>query len=479
MTSWKKDILFILIIFLLFLPMIQQNTGIIKLRKLTGVVESGSFPRFSLEAWMSGDFQNKFEAILEQKIGFRPFLVRFKNQAQYSLFKKANATGVVVGKSGYLYEFDYIRAFYGGDYLGEWFWDEKFRRTALVRDTLQALGIELAIVLEPGKASYYPEFIPNSLRRVSSSKTNYNEIIRQTSSRDLSLLDLNAWFMKEKDVAEFPHFPKGGIHWSNSAMLNAVDTLLRFADQLTSFPIPKMHVSRGEVTNQLRDTDNDLVDIINLLIEPKSEAMHYPTFRFDQLPDTVKPKVLAISDSFFFNILNAGIPSQAFANSAFWYYSKKIYPDTWTAAKDTSMIDFQGEVEKMNLILLMITERFYYKFAWNFIETLYRIYYPEDIQDTYYSYHTKIISDYQWFDLVAKDALNRKVPVSEALMDHSKYQLWQDELNGTVIKDVAYYILKIKKDPNWLAQIQEKSQKNGIPLEEQIELDARWMVQND
>lgn len=479
MTDRKKNILFVVLLLLLFLPMIQQKAKLLNEKPLTGDKIPIAFPELSWNGWKTGEFQNRYEKALEEKIGFRSVLVRFKNQIQYSLFKKANATGVIVGKKGYLFEEDYIRAYTGGDYLGEWFWKEKFRRTRMVQDTLNALGIKLALILEPGKASYYPEYIPNHYIPDSLPRTNYEEILKQVSGTNLPFLDLNALFMDRKNDADYPHFTKGGIHWSYSGMLESVDTLLDFSNAITTLTIPDIEIVNGDVTNEYRDTDDDLIEILNLMVEPKHQDMHYPNFQFKNVNNAEKPKVLVISDSFYFNILNTGIPGQAFANTAFWYYSKAIYPDTWSEAKDVSMINIRDEVESMDLVMMMVTERFFYKFMWNFIETLFKTYYPNEIVDHYYDYQTKIFTDYQWFDLVVADAKKRNVSLSEALMDHAKYQFWQDEQKGLIKKDVGYYMIKIMSDPNQVAKIKEKALNKNIPFKKQLELDATWIINNN
>ena len=139
------------------------------------------------------------------------------------------------------------------------------------------------------------------------------------------------------------------------------------------------------------------------------------------------------------------------------------------------MIDIRQEVESMDLILLMPTERFYYKFAWNFIDELYQIYYPGEIQNLLYNYISDIIQNYQWFDLVNNDAGNRGVTMATALRDHAFYQFWVDEEAGKIKKDAAYYVMRIRKDPNWYKQIEEKAKANGRGVEEQMILDGQWM----
>jgi len=203
--------------------------------------------------------------------------------------------------------------------------------------------------------------------------------------------------------------------------------------------------------------------------------MGYPEFNIPVLPDSAKPRVLTISDSFFFNILNAGIPKMAFANEAFWYYSNTIYPDTWSAKRDTSMINIRQEVESMDLIMLMITERFYYKLAWNFIDHLYKVYYPDDIANYLYDYYGSIIRNYEWFDMVYHDAQIKQISMETSLRDNAFYQFWRDDEKGMFTKDAAYYVMKMRKDTAWFNQVAEKAIINGIDIEQQLVLDGLWL----
>ncbi|MCD6346867.1 MAG: hypothetical protein J7L96_05535, partial [Bacteroidales bacterium] len=336
MKEQRNHIIFIVLLLILFLPLLQHKMHLIPVQPLTGADDQIVVPNWSMDGWISGDFQHGYESAIEDGIGFRSWIIRLKNQTEFYLFHKANAAGVIVGKKGYLYESDYIRSYKGLDCLGDWFWKEKFSRFAKVRDTLNNLGIELALVLEPGKASYYPEYIRGLDARDIVKPTNYNLIRFYSKQQGIPSLDLNAWFVSQKDKCEYPLFPKGGIHWSNFGMTKAADTLLEFANGLTEKEIPCLSISTIEETKDLRDTDSDLADILNLIWIPPHPSMGYPEFNIPILPDSVKPRVLTISDSFFFNILNAGIPKMAFANEAFWYYSNAIYPDTWSAKRDTS-----------------------------------------------------------------------------------------------------------------------------------------------
>jgi hypothetical protein len=44
---------------------------------------------------------------------------------------------------------------------------------------------------------------------------------------------------------------------------------------------------------------------------------------------------------------------------------------------------------------------------------------------------------------------------------------------------VLRYIKAIKNDPKWLASIEEKAKQRGISVDEMIEIDARYMYENE
>ena len=56
---------------------------------------------------------------------------------------------------------------------------------------------------------------------------------------------------------------------------------------------------------------------------------------------------------------------------------------------------------------------------------------------------------------------------------------------GTIVFDcvqlegIEYYKQQILNDPVWLDSVKRKAIEKGIPLEEMIDLDARWMVKEN
>lgn len=105
-----KYILFIVLVVILFLPLYQQLYPFVELKPLNGEYKKTIKPSLSSKGWFSGEYQTHFDKYYNDTIGFRPFFVRTYNQIYYSIFSTSGNKGIVSGKDGYLYEYNYIDA---------------------------------------------------------------------------------------------------------------------------------------------------------------------------------------------------------------------------------------------------------------------------------------------------------------------------------------------------------------------------------
>jgi hypothetical protein len=299
----------------------------------------------------------------------------------------------------------------------------------------------------------------------------------KSNQKGIPLLDLNKFFRDQKRSAPYPLFPKGGVHWSTGGMVLAVDTLLGFIDGALGLPVPDLVIDKVEISDSLRDTDGDVVNLMNLLLAPRHPKMGYPVFHLAAKDSVRKPRVLVISDSYFFSVLGAKIPARAFANEAFWYYNQNIYPDSWSAPKDTGSLNIPQTVEGMDLVLIMVTERFYHRFDWEFTDVLYRHYYPAAAREYRYDFMRAIVRNYVWFDDIQQQSDYSGVPVQDKLAGNADYLFWLDDQTGKIPHDFGYYRMNIMKDPAWMKQIRDKALINKISVDEQVSMDAIWMLQ--
>jgi len=433
--TYRKKGLFIFILLLLFIPLIQQKLELFPKNTLKGSFELAEKPELNTEKWFNGKFQSESQIYLNDHLGFRSFFVRLYNQIHYSFFNTAKANGVIVGKENYLYEENYIKAHLGIDYIGEKEIKEKVYKIKKIQDTLATKGIDLVIMLAPGKASFYPEYIPEHFYENAIDSTNYKTYKKEILANAINLLDFNKWFIDMKGKSNAPLYPKHGIHWSQYGQVLVADSLLNYIGALTQLIIPDIIIDSTIISSEMRNSDQDIEDGMNLLINIPDKKMHYPQFHFSNRIDSSKlPKVLAIGDSYFWGIFRLGIFEEALSGSKFWYYNTQIYPETYTKELLVRSIEIQTEIEKNDVILLMATDANLYKFAFGFIDDVYDIYYTKLEDRKSYKKEQRLLrymeemrTDPLQNQQIIEKSIRKGLSFEEELRNNAKYRIWVED----------------------------------------------------
>ena len=420
------------VMLLLSLPIIQQYTHIVKLKALHGYVTKKEYSPFTFETWFNGVYQDNTEEYLKKNIGFANFFIRTYNQMEYTFYNKARAKGVIIGKEGYLYEENYIKAYLGRDFIGKKAIADKVYKLKKIQDTLQSLNIQLCVVMAPGKASFFPEYIPDSYVPQNITTTNLEVYIDEMQKRKVNYLNFNKWFIQNKYSSSYPLFPKNGIHWSKYGEILAADSLISYMESTMDIAMPHVVVKDITTSYSMQGTDDDIEKGMNILFDIPDNKMAYPKIEFSSDSNTVVPKVLTIADSYYWGMFNYKISDKVFNKGKFWYYNKKIYPDSFKKELYVDDIDIKEEIEKNDMILILSTDANLYKFAFGFIDQTYNEYYNKE-------YKIKKANE---------DAVNK-------------------------------YIQDIKNTPEWIKSVKEKAKRKGTSLEEEIRKNAEYMVRED
>lgn len=364
-------ILWLAIMVLLPLPMIQKELGVIKENALKGYAIPAEKANFSWVSWFAGDYQQQQEKYLNESFGFRSSFVRINNQLTYSLFNKAQAAGVIIGKDYYLYEENYIKAYYGTDFIGTDSIKRRIDKLRYIQDTLGKLDKQLILVFAAGKGSYYPEFFPEAYKTVKGT-TNYEVHLALAEKAKLNYIDFNRYFIENKYKSPYPLYPQYGIHWSFYGQCLAADSLIRYIEALRNIDMPGIYWNRIRVEKP-RQMDYDIAEGMNLIFKPKTFKMAYPELQFESPSEKTKPAALFIADSFYWGLFNFGF-SDVFSESHFWFYNRQIYPDSYKTPLETSQVDLQKEISRHDVIVLLATEATLPGFGWGFIEQVHDLF---------------------------------------------------------------------------------------------------------
>lgn len=370
-----KKFVFILYVFaciLLFLPLWQQITKIPKIKGLRGAVAKSEFPQFSIDTWNSAKYQDSVATYCNQTFGFRSSCVRIHNQILYSFFNEIKARGVIEGKEGYLFERNYIHAYLGKDFLGEDSIQHMMYKLAKIRDTLAHYNCTILPIFAIGKASFYPEYIPDS----SGSKqgqTNYEVFKKYMDMYAISYIDFHSYYRKKKNSSQYPIYTKQGIHWTQNTMVEVADSIVGYIQNNYGYSMPRIQIKSREETSILQGSDNDIALGMNLMFYTSDVKVAYPTFTYIKPAHSKLPKVTAIADSYWWGIYNYSIPYTCFDNHQFWFYNHEIYSKSEKTY--TKNIDIISHLQNQDVIILLATDATLSRYGWGFIQNVYDLYY--------------------------------------------------------------------------------------------------------
>ena len=435
-TNKYSKILFIIILLILLTPFLYQLSRLPDISKLNGDIKLEKKAEFSWATWFAEDYQKQQEKYVNQKFGFRSTFVRINNQIAFSLYGKAKANGVIIGKKNYLYEEAYIRAYFGNDFIGKEKIDEKISKIKAIQDVLKKKNKDLIIIFAAGKGSFYPEYIPDSFI-TEKTITNYDYYLQRVKEENINHIDFNLWFREMKDTSTYLLYPKTGIHWSKYGMVLVADSLIKYIEDMRQIDMPDFYWLDIELAHDNPNTtDRDIEKGMNLLFRMPIKLMAYPkVIEFDEKNKT-KPKVSVFADSYYWGLYNMGLSSKAFDNGQFWFYNKNVYTPNAKNKTKVSDINYKEAISNQDVIILMATDATLHKFAFGAIDDLYNFFvlgneakntYDEEFWNKVKEKEKYIRKSGDWFDLIKKEAEEVNIPLDSMIRRHAIYVVQKED----------------------------------------------------
>ena len=94
-------ILFALLMALLFVPLLQEHTGLFNVKPLKGVFEPTPKPELTFESYRTSTYQTQIEKYASENFGLREPIIRIYNQYLWTAFNKTYCHFIVPGKDGF------------------------------------------------------------------------------------------------------------------------------------------------------------------------------------------------------------------------------------------------------------------------------------------------------------------------------------------------------------------------------------------
>lgn len=431
--------LFALVIAALFLPMIQMVKPFVEVGPLFGSIVPTAKDSLTLEAWFDGTYQENRNKYINEQFGFRNTAVRLHNQIAFSLFGKAKANGVIIGKEDYLYEIKYINAYRGAEEINQSELDSNLFMLKAIQSKLKEKGVELIVVMNPGKASFYSEFIPDEFPIVSN-RSYYSEYQIGLESQGIQHIDFGKWFREMKGKTPAPLFPKTGIHWSQYGATLAADSLVNYCMKLFGREMNEFEWDKNNLPLQttMESVDDDIGLGMNLYSPIDVLPMAYPRVsvkvKVDSANKGIQPKVAVISDSYFFNLMQLPWAPNIFESLNFYFYNKQLHKRPEGTMTNSDPLSQMKEIEKSNVVFVMATECNMDKLGWGFISSAYKYFVLGEKFDSFefrvQKFKNNILSDEAWVKAIAEKAKQNKVPLDTMIMRDARYMAEMEYSNG-------------------------------------------------
>lgn len=377
-----KYVLFVNILVWLSISIWHNFIFIFNFKDLHGLDKNEEPVSFNFRNWVSADYQLSVEKYLINHNPMSPFFIRLNNQIGYSLFDHLQVSEGVIGKDFYLFDTRYVDTYYGRDYIGEDSLRIYVEKMKFVQDTLEKLNKEFIYVQAPGKASFYPEFLPetNSLR--DPERTNYFQLNKLLLAYKINYVDFVPYFLAAKDTSKYPMFTDTGIHWSKYASVYVMDSLNHFIESTRNIDLPDMYIKDVD-EGYARFDDADLESVANLLFTISDVRYGYPNYDFEPRDNKKTPFVTLVSDSYLGGLYWGNWFLSFSKESQFWFYNTSMFSMVDSDKIHKYQLDQNAVINKSDIVIVSSNEPNIKGTSWGFIDEMY----------DYYKYGKRVVNN--------------------------------------------------------------------------------------
>lgn len=407
---------------------LQQWTHLFPVKPLSGAVPETELAKPTFEGLRTGEWQGLAEQHLKSHFGFREWGIRLRNQFLWTLFHRSTVETVIPGKEGYLYERYFVEDWYESrmykytDSPEELLrrFDLEASRLAKIQAILEENGVHLFVLIEPGKESVYPEFLPDrdTMTRAKGPTAIdcYPPLFQKYGVR---YIDMNRHLCSLKDSVPWQIMPQHGTHWSNIAATYAFDSVVNFMELIGRTRIADFSFC-APYADRSRHPDRDLEELLNLAFPMRTRQDLYTAPTIDSVYS--RPRLIVIGDSFFWNIIYS-YPLEKIFDWHYWFYNSTEYAYGYEGrVADRDLVD---ELAKSDFVMLAhCTSQLY------------------DLGNGF---------------------------TTQALL-HLCYS--HDQIDSTL--DAITQAMR--NTPEWLSNLQSKAQEQGRTLEEMMSIDAEYLL---
>ena len=486
-------IMFAFLMVFLWIPIIQKEFHIFKVKPLMGVVIETPKPNLTLETYTSGKFQKDCESYVSENFGLREPVIRIYSQYAWSFYHKNFNIYFIPGKNNWIFYFPAVKDYYGQEQSRHFstksetieFIDNEVEMMCTLRDSLQHYNTEFLSFMAPDKAFIYPEYLPTAYWVHDTTTLNGSAYFSEKlEEADFPNIDMTKWFIQMKDTIDYPLFKRMNFHWDFSATI-AFDSLFRLMRDLNGMDIPQIRID--SLTTYIDDKVQNDEEMLNLLVRLKDPTPYRKAHVSVQCDGCHKPRVLFVSDSFIW-AFNEQLPEDDLvATEDVWYYNTTCYDNFHVTDKekyDLKDINRLRRVLRADYVIMGACSHQWYDGTMGFAKQI-----LDDLKDRDLVKKSLVMneieSDTNWIKALKVQTALLSKPLEKVLEIEADNVINQNALlkDSTMVSEEALFnarVAKVKEElrnnPDAMGSIIKKAKDRGLTVEEMLEIDAKWVV---
>ena len=476
-------ILFALLMAFLFVPLIQQWTGLFPVKVLKGAVEPTPKPELTFDNYKTNTYQTQIEKYVSEHFGLREPVIRLYNQYVWTAFNKTYCHFIVPGKKGYLYYALAVNEHFGLELPKHYKSnkeamkdaDAELRQMNKLRHVLKDYGIEFVAFIAPDKPEVYPEYLP---RRDANDTTIHltDYFSRRMNEIGFPYINMTDWFVSMRDTASFPLFPKTDSHWRYSAIYG-YDSLFRFINTLDGeVKFPNIHIG-PPVAYESDKLEGD-EETLNLIFPIRGGKTKYKSDITVEADSTQrKPKVLFVGDSFIWSLGEFMPAREIMADREVWFYNNTAYIGFDNKTQSVRDIDRLSHILNADYVVFYSAGHQWWEATYGFAkDALLQLCVSDSLFEASVDDYTKKMHNYEGY----ADMTEEEVRKNMAYMLRNDPELIpgldgeeMPTIRNTERINEALTISRIRGDKDWLNALNFYAVQNGMSPDDALREEAR------
>ena len=476
-------ILFALLMAFLFVPLIQQWTGLFPVKVLKGAVEPTPKPELTFDNYKTNTYQTQIEKYVSEHFGLREPVIRLYNQYVWTAFNKTYCHFIVPGKKGYLYYALAVNEHFGLELPKHYKSnkeamkdaDAELRQMNKLRHVLKDYGIEFVAFIAPDKPEVYPEYLP---RRDANDTTIHltDYFSRRMNEIGFPYINMTDWFVSMRDTASFPLFPKTDSHWRYSAIYG-YDSLFRFINTLDGeVKFPNIHIG-PPVAYESDKLEGD-EETLNLIFPIRGGKTKYKSDITVEADSTQrKPKVLFVGDSFIWSLGEFMPAREIMADREVWFYNNTAYIGFDNKTQSVRDIDRLSHILNADYVVFYSAGHQWWEATYGFAkDALLQLCVSDSLFEASVDDYTKKMHNYEGY----ADMTEEEVRKNMAYMLRNDPELIpgldgeeMPTIRNTERINEALTISRIRGDKDWLNALSFYATQHGMSPDDALREEAR------